>query len=358
MAANDGQEKTEEATPRRRTDARKKGTVAKSTELTNSVVLLGLLIAMPMIFSHLGTQMVLAVSRGYGAIPADAEFNSIRNYVMAVGAPVAIAFLPFVVVALALGLFVNFAQVGFVLSAEAMSPSFSKINPFAGLKRLFSARSNVEGLKAILKSSLFIYLGYTVVIGRWDEIINLSSLSPLGAVSVIGSILQTILLRVVIAWLALAAFDYWFQRKQVDKQIRMTKDEVRREFREAETSPELKMAMAQRRRRLGKRGMPQAVKEADVIVTNPTHYAIAIKYDREKMHAPQVVAKGADYLALRIRQVAADSRVPIVPNPPLARQLYKKCEVGDFVPRDMFQAVAEVLAYVYSTLQKVRGGEG
>jgi flagellar biosynthetic protein FlhB len=191
---------------------------------------------------------------------------------------------------------------------------------------------------------------------RWNELLNLSALTPLGGVSVVGSILQAILLRVAVAWLALAAVDYWFQRKQTDKQLRMTKDEVRREFREMETSPELKAAMAQRRRKLSKNRVSQAIKEADVIITNPTHFAVALKYDREKMHAPQVVAKGVDYMALRIRQLAADERIPIVPNPPLARQLYKKCEIGDFVPRDMFQAVAEVLAYVYSTLKKVREG--
>lgn len=358
MAANDGQERTEEATPKRRTDARKKGTVAKSTEMTNALVLLGLMIAMPFIFTRLGQEMVQAMNRGYASIPADAEFSSLRAYSLSILSPIAAAFLPFLAIALCVGLVVNFAQVGFVLSGEALSPSLSKIDPFKGFQRLFSARSNVEGLKAILKSSLFIYLGYTVVLDRWSEILNLSALSPLGAVSVIGSILQAILLRIVIAWLALAAFDYWFQRKQVDKQLRMTKDEVRREFREMETSPELKAAMAQRRRKLGKRGMAQAIKDADVIITNPTHYAVAIKYDRESMFAPQVVAKGADYMALRIRQLGGDSRVPIVPNPPLARQLYRKCDVGDFVPREMFQAVAEVLAYVYTTLKGVKRENG
>ncbi|HRK21160.1 MAG TPA: flagellar biosynthesis protein FlhB [Fimbriimonadaceae bacterium] len=354
MPANDGQERTEEATPRRRQDARRKGTVAKSTELTNAIVLLGLLIAMPAVFSHLGGEMVMATNRGFGSIPTDAGFNSIRAYTLGVVVPIAVAFLPFVAIALFLGLFVNFAQVGFVLSGEAMSPSLSKINPFEGFKRLFSARSNMEGLKALLKSSLFVFLGYGVVASRWGDILNLSALSPLGAVAVIGSILQTIVLRIGIAWLALAVFDYWFQRKQVDKQLRMSKDEVKREFREMETSPELKAAMMQRRRKLGKRGMAQAIKDADVIITNPTHYAVAIKYDRETMYAPQVVAKGVDYMALRIRQLAGDSRVPIVPNPPLARQLYKKCDVGDFVPRDMFQAVAEVLAYVYTTMKNVK----
>jgi flagellar biosynthetic protein FlhB len=352
---NDGQEKTEEATPRRRQEARRKGTVAKSVELTNSVVLIGLLLAMPWVLGKLGSAMILGMNRGLATIPASADMGSLQAFTFSQLAPVASAFLPFIGVALALGLITNFAQVGFVLSGEALSPSFSKIDPFAGFKRLFSLRQNMEGAKALVKSGLFMYLAWTVVSSRWDELLNLSALLLMGGVSVVGSILQSIILRVAIAWLALAAIDYWFQRKQTDKQLRMTKDEVRREFREMETSPELKAAMAQRRRRIGKGGMAKALKEADVVITNPTHYAVALKYDRETMHAPQVLYKGADYMALRIRQLAAKEYVPIVPNPPLARQLYKKCEIGDFVPRDMFQAVAEVLAYVYSTLKKVRG---
>lgn len=352
--ATDGQERTEEATPRRRSEARKKGTVAKSVELTNAVVLLGLLIAMPFVFGELGRAMVLGMNRGLGAMPSDASPSSIQAFAMSQIGPVAAAFLPFVGVAMFLGLAANFAQVGFVLSGEALSPSLSKINPFTGFKRLFSLRQNMEGAKALVKSALFAYLAYTVLVARWDELLNLSAVPPLAGVAVVGSILQAILLRVAVAWLALAAIDYWFQRKQTDIQLRMTKDEVKREFREMETSPELKAAMAQRRRKLTKGRMAQAIKDADVVITNPTHYAVALKYDREKMHAPQVVAKGVDYMALRIRQLAADERVPVVPNPPLARQLYKKCEIGDFVPRDMFQAVAEVLAYVYQTLKGIK----
>lgn len=350
----DGQERTEEATPRRRQEARRKGTVTKSVELTNAVVLLGLLAALPWVLGRLGTEMVAAMNRAMGTLPTDAGFSTLNSFTTSQLGPVAAAFLPFLGVALVLGLITNFAQVGFTLSGEALSPSLSKINPFTGFQRLFSARAGMEGVKALIKSALFVYLAWTVVGGRWDDILNLSSLPALGAVSVLGSILQSILLRVGIAWLALAAFDYWFQRKQVDKQLRMTKDEVKREFREMETSPELKAAMAQRRRRLSKGRVAQAVREADVVITNPTHYAVAIQYDREKMHAPQVVAKGVDYMAIRIREIAAEAKVPLVPNPPLARQLYRKCEIGDFVPREMFQAVAEVLAYVYSTLKNVR----
>ena len=354
MPPGDGQERTEEATPRRRLEARRKGTVTKSVELTNAVVLLGVLIALPLVINKMGAAMITGVNRGLANLPQDANFNSLHSFVFAQLGPVVGAFVPFLAVALFLGLFMNFAQVGFVLSGESMSPSLAKINPFTGFQRLFSLRSNMEGLKALLKSGLFVYLAWTVVQNRWSDLLNLSSLPPLGAVSVVGSILQTILLRVGLAWLALAAFDYWFQRKQTDKQLRMTKDEVKREFREMETSPELKAMMAQRRRKLSKSRVAQAIKEADVVITNPTHFAVALKYDRETMHAPQVLAKGVDYMALRIRQMAADERVPVVPNPPLARQLYKKCDIGDFVPREMFQAVAEVLAYVYATLKKVK----
>jgi flagellar biosynthetic protein FlhB len=152
----------------------------------------------------------------------------------------------------------------------------------------------------------------------------------------------------------LAGIDYYFQRKQVDKQLRMSKQEVKQEMKEMEQSAELRGAIARKRRALSRSRMMEAVKKADVIVTNPTHFSIAIKYESGKMYAPQVVAKGADLVALKIREIAKEHKVPIVPNPPLARQLYKKCEVGDFVPREMFQAVAEVLAYVYRTMNRRR----
>lgn len=240
-----------------------------------------------------------------------------------------------------------------MLTTENLKPSLAKINPLAGLKRLFSAQAGMEGAKAIFKTGLFSWVAYQVIQSNWDRLIELSWVSTSGSLSIIGEIIRTIMMRVGMLWLGLAAVDYLFQRKQIDKQLRMTKDEVKQEFKQNEQSPELRGAMAAKRRKLLRGRMAQAVKTADVIITNPTHFAVAIQYDRTKMHAPQVVAKGQDVLAAKIREMAKDSRVPIVPNPPLARQLYKKCEVGDFVPRELFQAVAEVLAYVYGTLKKV-----
>jgi flagellar biosynthesis protein FlhB len=185
-------------------------------------------------------------------------------------------------------------------------------------------------------------------------LVGLGRLGAPQAAAVIGGLAHTVLLRVGIVWLVIAAVDYFFQRKEVDKQLMMTKDELKREMKEQEGSPEVKAAQYRRRRQLAKGSLASKLKSADVVVTNPTHFAVAIAYERSKMHAPMVVAKGQDYLALRIREFAKDLEVPVVENPPLARQLYRTCEVGDPVPRDLFGPVAEVLAYVYQTLRRVK----
>jgi flagellar biosynthetic protein FlhB len=313
-----------------------------------------LLIVLPYAIGSLGKAFILTTNHGLGNVPSDLSWATIGGYAWNLLKPCAIAFAPILLAALAVGLAANFAQVGFVVSGESMNPSLARINPSAGLKRLLSATAFAEGVKACIKTLLFGYLAYSAIRDHWPELLNLSSVPPLAALGALGSLLHTIFLRIGIAWLILAALDCAFQRRQVDRQLRMTKDELRQEFKDMETSPELRMAMAQRRRKLSRGRMMVEVQRADVVVTNPTHFAVAIKYEPGKMHAPQVVAKGADYMAQRIREAASEHRVPIVPNPPLARQLYKRCEVGGFVPRELFQAVAEVLAYVYSTLRRIR----
>lgn len=348
------QERTEQATPKRRQDARKKGTVAKSQDLTNAISIVVLTMALPPIVSNLGHAFMLSFQRSLSELPTESSPATIGAHVVtSLRGPVT-AFVPLVALIMCVGLASNFAQVGFVLSGEALTPSFNKINPLNGIKRLFSISASVEGLKATLKSALFGYLAYSAIQSHWDQLVNLAGGTPTSAMMTVGDIVHQILLKVSIAWLVLAALDYYFQRKQIDKQLKMTKEEVKQEMKEMEQSPELRMAIAKKRRSLTRGRMMQAVQTADVIVTNPTHFSVAIKYDSKKMHAPQVVAKGQDLIALRIREIAAEHRVPIVPNPPLARQLYKKCEIGDFVPREMFQAVAEVLAYVYKTIKNVR----
>jgi flagellar biosynthetic protein FlhB len=350
------QERTEEATPRRRLQARRKGTVTRSNDLNGALVLLALILVMPAALSKLAQGFMGAVTIGFRSFPTDLRFESVSHYVSAVLQPSLMGLGLILATTMLVGVAANFAQVGFVMSGEALTPNLNKLNPAAGLKRLFSRSSVFDGFKAAAKSGLFMYIGWTAIQSAWPQIVHLGSQTPSQSLVSIGFVLRSIALRIAFVWLALAGMDYFFQRKQVDKQLKMTKEELKQEMKESETSPELKAAQAARRRKLSKGRMMDAVRDADVVVTNPTHYAVALKYEQDKSHAPVVVAKGADFLAAKIREVAGDSRVPIIPNPPLARALYKRCEVGDYVPRELFQAVAEVLAFVYRTLKKVKAG--
>lgn len=348
-----GQERTEEATPRRRQQARRKGTVAKSQDLNSALMICAMIMVLPSVFSGLGLAFRQSFVEALRSVPEEVSPTTMLQFGWTQVSGPLVAFIPLLAVIMGIGLVSNFAQVGFVLSAESMKPNFNKLNPMAGLKRMFSAQATVEGLKATIKSLLFGYLAWSCILARWDDLVALAGAPSYVMLGTVGSLLHTILIRVGIAWLILAAADYLFQRKQTEKQLKMTKQEVKQEMKEQEQSPELRVAMMRARRRSSKR-MMQAVRDADAIITNPTHFSIAIKYEVGKAYAPQVVAKGQDLIALRIREIAKEHGIPIVPNPPLARQLYKKCEVGDFIPRELFQAVAEVLAYVYRTVKSVR----
>jgi flagellar biosynthesis protein FlhB len=354
MASPDsGQERTEDATPKRRRDARRKGTVAKSQDISGAVMILSLLLVFPAAAAMMGRGFMSGMTNAYRGIPEDASLTSLWSVGMKALQPTlpGLAILAFTL--LATGVAANFAQVGFVLSAESMNPQFKKINPLEGLKRLFSRQSTFNGLKAMAKTGLFAYLAWSTILANLPTFANLSGVPTGEALAATADVLRQVALKLAGLWIVLAAIDYFFQRKQVEKQLKMTKQEVKQEMKEAETSPELRSARMQRARKLSKSRMMDAVKTADVVVTNPTHFAVALRYRPGEDHAPTVVAKGQDLLAAKIRELAASSRVPIVPNPPLARALYRKCEVGEHVPRELFQAVAEVLAYVYRTLKKV-----
>lgn len=354
--AENGQtgEKTEDPTPRKREQARKQGTVAKSVDLSGALTLLALIAIMPPLLATAGNQMIIAFRASFSNLPMTLRQGDIWQFTQVLLPPMLILFAGIAGTAMLVGLVTNFAQVGFHLTAQPMAPKFEKINPIAGFKRLFSQRSAFEALKAIVKGLLFGWIAYDVIVQNWTNIIRLSWFSPDQAAGQVGAMIVTIGMRVGVAWLVLAALDYFFQKRQVHKQLMMTKDELRREMKEQEGSPEIKAARMQRARKLSKGRMADAVRQADVIVTNPTHFSVAIQYKRNEMHAPVVVAKGQDYLALKIREIAGEHQIPIIPNPPLARALYKRCEVGDFIPRDLFSAVAEVLAYVYRTVKKLR----
>lgn len=347
-------EKTEKPTHRRLEDSRKKGIVAKSMDLSGSLTILALILILPFAAASFGQGMILALkaSLAQPGMTLDPATMGRATWVSVQPGLVALAFI--LGTAAVVGVAVNFAQVGVKVTPEAMQPKWEVLDPFKGLTRFLSRRTLFEAIKTLVKSLIFGYIAYSAIREAWPRLITLVWSDAGELASVAGSIVVTIGTRVASVWLVIAVIDYIWQKKQTDQQLMMTKDEVKREMKEQEGSPEIKGARMARARKLARGRMMESVKSADVIVTNPTHYSVAIMYDRDNMHAPMVVAKGMDYLALRIREVAADNEVPIIPNPPLARALYKQCEVGDFVPRDMFAAVAEVLAFVYRTIKKVR----
>ncbi|MCA0360466.1 MAG: EscU/YscU/HrcU family type III secretion system export apparatus switch protein [Armatimonadetes bacterium] len=354
MAEGQAGERTEDATPRRKQEARKKGTVAKSTDLTGALALLAASFLLPPVVTMLGRESFGALVNVVSRAPHDVESHSLMQFGMATGAPLALATIPLFAGLLVIGLMANFGQVGFVLSGEPLSPKLEKINPGAGFKRMFSKRALVEGLKATAKMLIFGWIVYSVVSSDWNRLVGLAWLTPLDASILLGQMLHGILVKIAVVWLIIAAADYFFQFKETEKQLKMTKSELKQEMKEQEGSPEIKGAMMQKRRQLLKGGIAKKIQEADVLITNPTHFAVAVKYERNSMHAPIVLAKGQDFLALKMREIAGAANIPMVENKPLARALYARCEAGDFVPRDLFGPVAEVLAYVFKTVKRAR----
>lgn len=354
MSQGQSGEKTEKPTQKRVDDARKKGTVAKSVDLSGALSILAILLIMPLVAQQFGTSMIQAFKAALQAPPTELSPQTSLSAAWLSLQPGVIALAAVLGCAVIVGVSVGFAQVGVKLTPEALTPKFEILDPMKGMKRLFSKRSLFEAGKALFKGLVFSWMAYTAIRDAYPSLMKLVWAHPSELAAVVGGLVVTIGTRIAAVWLVLAIVDYFFQRFQTTKELMMTKDELKREFKEQEGSPEVKHARMQRMRELSKgRGM-DAVKTADVIVTNPTHYAVALKYDRENMHAPMVVAKGVDYMALRIREAAEANKIPIVPNPPLARALYKQCEAGDYVPRDLFASVAEVLAFVYRTLKQVK----
>ncbi|MBA4291404.1 flagellar biosynthesis protein FlhB [bacterium] len=349
-------EKTEDPTPKRKQDARKKGQVAKSTDLTGAVTLFAAAMAIPIAMGIVGDGAVPMFAKQMSSAPRDLTPNSIMGFLQGIAMPWFMGTVVLMLILGTVGVMTNLGQVGLLFTTEPITPKFEKINPLSGFKRIFSKRGAMEGVKAIAKLGIFGYIAYSVIAADWSNLVGLIWLHPAQGAIELGKMLHSMLVKIALVWLIIAALDYFFQRKETEKQIKMTKQELKQEMKEQEGSPEVKSAQYQKRRQLLKGGMAKQLKEADVLITNPTHFAVAIKYKRNSMHAPVVLAKGQDHLALKMREIAAGSDLPIVENVPLARALYKQCEAGDFVPRDLFGPVAEVLAYVYKTVKERRAG--
>ena len=348
MAEDSDLEKTESPSQRKLEQAREKGQVARSRELSTFIVLLaggGTLIFMGSTFIRQLIQMLhdgLILSQEMAYNP---DLMVARLYDLSLAT--LLTFLPLLLVMLLAAAFSPLLLNGWLFSAESLQPNFTRLNPISGITRMFSVNSLVELAKAIAKSIVVGGVGAWVIWHNKDQVMALGMQSLGVAIPQIGHLLAFSFMAIVGAMFLIVAVDVPFQLWEHNKQLMMTKEEVRQESKETEGDPMVKGRIRSMQREAARRRMMAAIPTADVVVTNPTHYAVALKYSDKGMRAPVVVAKGSDILALRIREIAAENHVPILEAPPLARALHKHTELGESIPEALYTAVAEVLAYVY-----------
>lgn len=347
------QDKTEPPTPRRRREARKRGQIARSVEVNSAIVLLVALVTIkyagPMMTQHMGN----IARRCIGSFPkADLTVASVQSGLAQILLDTALVIGPLLAAVFLAGFISSALQVGFVFSAEPLQPKGSRLDPLAGVARMFSTRAAVELAKALAKITIVSWMVFAFVRAEYTTVIGLIGCDTHDVASGIGTLIYRMLFRAGIALLVIAAIDYGFQRHQLEKSLRMTKEEVKEDYKRSEGDPLVKSRIKQRQRQISRMRMMQSVPKSDVVVTNPTHYAVALQYEAEEMSAPVVVAKGQNLVAQRIKQIAAENHVPMVENVELARALYKTADVGDEVPAVLYQAVAEILAYVYKLKNK------
>jgi len=349
MAEATGQERSEKATGKRRMEARKRGQVAINREIPSTLILFTLLGVFVFAGPHLLDQLTRLVAGIFGRLhsirihtlgDAGALMLDLTETSLWLLAPIC---LPLMVA----GFIGNVAQIGFELHTEALSPKFSKLNPMAGLKRVFSMRGLVELAKSLLKIVFVGAIAWSVVAGYLTEFPSLVRLDLGGIWDFTHTAAFKIILYVCLALIVLAVLDYLYQRWQHEESLKMTKQEIKDERKQTEGDPQVKARIRSLQRQAAYQRMMTEVPTSDVVITNPTHLAVALRFDPAEMTAPRVTAKGADYIAERIRDIARESNVPIVENKPLAQALYKMADPGDTIPVDLYRAVAEVLAYVY-----------
>ena len=352
-----GDDRTEKATPKRREDARKEGNVLRSMEINSAFAMLaafGILgVWGPGMWTRMQDDMVQRL-KALGTVGrSEFTINDTMALFIDVIKVMAIVTAPIMVGMLVVGVLASVLQVKPKVTPSVIKPRFSKINPISGFKQRFGPAALFELAKSMLKMFAVGIPAAMVVWNRRGELLSLGDAEPMAAALVTVDIIMSIGFRVAGIYVAIAIIDYLYQRHRFEKNLRMTKHEVKQEMKQQELAPELKAAQRRRQRDMARRRMLADVPTADVVITNPTHYSVALKYDAES-GAPKVVAKGVDLLALRIREIADEANVMRVENRPLARELYATVEVGHFIPAELYAAVAEVLAYVYRAEERAR----
>ncbi len=352
-----GGEKTEDATPKRLEDARKEGQTAKSQDLNAAILVIGLILCLRVFGGFFAEQFMKTYQYFYGKIDdcVQEEFTTgtAMGMMQMMTQYILFTVLPILAVAVLVAFVVNVVQVKWQVTLKPLIPKPSKINPISGFKKMFSKDKLFELVKALAKVGVLFYVVYVSVRDEWGMIVNIYQLDIMSAIALIMDRVLDISLKLCIVFLVLAFVDCFYQKRKFKNDMKMTKQEVKDEYKNTEGDPQIKGQIRRKMQEASRRRMMQELPEADVVITNPTHLAVALKYDKEQAEAPVVVAKGADYLAGRIKDVARQNRIEIVENKSLARMLYYNVEIGEQIPPELYQTVAEILAYVYNIQGKV-----
>lgn len=355
-----GGEKTEPATQKKLDDARKEGQVAKSREIANGMGLLALFLLLKIWVGTMANQMLNVFGLVYRAIPetvvfwyGDVPSTDIWRLFRYTLLQVLLIIAPVLLVGFLVAFLCDVTQVGWKPTLKPLMPKFSKLNPLSGIQRIFSLNSLMELLKSLAKIGLISYVVYGYIKDKWPLLFDIYDMSLLQAIGLLGGTVTDLGLRISLIVLIIAFVDLIYQRVKFSNDMKMSKQEVKDEYKQSEGDPQIKGKIRQRMQEASRRRMMQELPKADVVITNPTHYAVAVRYAPEEAEAPVVLAKGQDYLAQRIKEIARENDVEIVENKPLARMLYANVEVGQTIPQELYAAVAEVLAFVYKLKGKI-----
>lgn len=352
-----GGEKTEEATSKKLEDVREEGNVAKSTEVVTAATLLGLFVCLRVAMGFVGNRLLDSFDTFYTLIPRytrdGIDIAALTSLTVDALLNLCIVVLPFLLFGLLIAFFGNALQFKFKVTPKPLQPKFSKMNPINGFKRMFSLNTFMELIKSIAKIGFISYISYGVLSDHARDLYLIYDMSLEQSILLMYDIVMELLWKICLFFVVIAAADLFYQRWKFKEDNKMTKQEVKDEFKNQEGDPKVKGQQRQRMQQASQRRMMAAVPEADVVITNPTHFAVALAYKSGETQAPVVVAKGADFLAGRIKEIAREHQVEIVENKPLARMLYYNVDVDAEIPPELYQAVAEVLAYVYQLHNKV-----
>ena len=359
LFAKEGQdgEKTEEPTAKKLEDARKKGQVMRSTEVVTAATLLAFFFILKIFVGFIGNRFMTSFRQTIGFISDYTSepftLNTARTIIRGSFWNIIVAAFPIMIVGLVVTIVAIVFQVKWKVTAEPLKPKFDKFNPVTGMKRLFSKDKIMDLFKSIAKVVILAYVVYSYLKNQWPLIYKMYSYTLPQAIAVIGDTVINVGIRISALFAVIAMFDLFYQKWKYHQDMMMSKQEVKDEYKNSEGDPKVKSQQKQRMQQASQRRMMQDLPNADVVITNPTHLAVAIKYDKDTNEAPVVVAKGADYLAQKIKDRARENAIEIVENKPLARMLYHNVEIGAEIPPELYQMVAEVLAYVYSLTGRV-----